>query len=121
MPKPRIEQIDDFMEGVEYGTLTPTVEVFDKETLRLALAEYEEAQKIGELELHPSFHLMMNKLEESALYHAKQQYDYRGVDPAEKEKRNQNQRQSAHAFEFVRSIFIDAREIPRPVLVKLPQ
>jgi hypothetical protein len=118
MPKPRVQQIDEFMEGVEYGTLAPTVEVFDAETLKVAQAEYEEAQKFKALALHPDFHLLMRKLEDNASYYAKQQYDYRGVDPIEKEKRNQGQRQAAYALEFVQGIFSNAEETPQPVLVK---
>ena len=66
MPKPRVQQIDDFMEGVEYGTLAPTMEVFDIETLKEAQAEYEEAQKLRTLAMHPDFHLLMRKLEDNA-------------------------------------------------------
>jgi transcription termination factor NusB len=118
MPKSYSKQVDDFMEGTEYGTLSPTIDVFSEEDFRYALKEYDEAQRFRELALNADFQLLLHKLSQNAQEQAKRQYDYRGVDPIEKEKRNQNQRQAAFALEFVQGIINNAEETPRPRLVK---
>ena len=120
MPKPYLQQIDDALEGMAYGTLAPTQDVYDREVFQAAQDEYEEAQKLLELSMHPAFPKLIQKLKQNADEKAQHQRDYRGVDPVEKEKRNQGQRQADHALEFVQGIFSNAREIPRPILKKHP-
>lgn len=121
MVKPYAQQVDEFMEGTEYGTLAQTIDVFDEETLRLALAEYEEAQRFITLSLNADFQLLVRKLEERAEEEARRQRDYRGVDPLQKEKLSQSQRNADYAIEQVKGIISNAEETPRPVLRKLPK
>lgn len=121
MPKSYARQVDEFMEGTEYGTMSPTMDVFSEEELRAALKEYEDAQRFRELALNADFQLLLRKFTENAELRAAEQRRYRGVDPLQIQKLNQGQRNADYALEFIQGIINNAEETPRPVLKKIPQ
>jgi hypothetical protein len=87
--------------------------------LRLALAEYDEAQRFLALNMNADFQLLVRKLEEHAEEQARAQRQYRGVDPLQKEMLSQKQRNADYTLERVKSFISNAEETPRPVLRKL--
>ena len=57
---------EDWLEDVEYGTLAPTIEVFDDEEFKEKLAEYNDAQSIKEMSVTRGWLVLKRLLIEEA-------------------------------------------------------
>lgn len=112
---------EDWLEDVEYGTLAPTIEVFDDEEFKEKLAEYNDAQSIKEMSVTRGWLVLKRLLIEEA---ERRMQDLIRCDEDDDEKLKKVKKEhlkAKHARDYITDLVENAKDVPRPVKQEVEQ